>query len=318
MVDLVTMEKLLVICGPTGTGKTDLAIKLAKKFNGEIVSADSRQVYLGMDIATGKEVQNSQTKIEKEEGKWIVNDIPIYLYDIITPDKKFSLAEYQQLALEKIKAILAKGKLPILVGGTGLYIQSVTEGLKIPKAPPDHELREKLDSQKLEDLLVELEKIDPASFEGIDKNNKRRVMRALEVFYQTGESFSSLQKKFKVGFEVLKLGLTSDRETLYSKNDQRVENWFVLGFVDEVKNLLKNYSVDLASMSGIGYRQVASYISGNLGLEEVKQRVKFDVHGYIRRQLTWFKRDRTIYWYDVKEEKLLTEITALVESWLGS
>lgn len=310
------MEKLLVICGPTGTGKTDIAITLAKKFTGEIVSADSRQVYIGMDIGTGKETVDSKTKIQRQESSWLVNNIPIHLYDIIKPEQRFSLAQYQQLALEKIKQIQSSGKLPILVGGTGLYIQAVTEGLKIPKVPPDQKLREKLEHRELEDLLAELEKVDKVSFEKIDKNNKRRVVRALEVYIQTGETISSLQKKYKVDFDILKIGMTSEREVLYSKNDERVENWFRNGFIDEVKKLLKDYSIELPSMSSLGYRQVANYIKGNLGLEEAKQKVKFDVHGYIRRQLTWFKRDRAIYWYGITEEKTLAEIIALVESWL--
>ncbi len=149
------MEKLLVICGPTGTGKTELALKLAKKFNGELVSADSRQVYVGMDIGTGKEVKSSELRVKSEGGKWVVNDIPIYLYDVVKPDRRFSLAEYQQLALEKINDIHSRNKLPILVGGTGLYIQAVTEGLKIPKAPPDQKLRAGLEEQGLDKLLTE-------------------------------------------------------------------------------------------------------------------------------------------------------------------
>lgn len=312
------MKKLLVICGPTGTGKTDLAINLAKKFNGEIVSADSRQVYLGMDIGTGKESENTTTEIKREEGVWVVNDIPIHLYDIITPDQRFSLAEYQQLALDKIKQIHDKNKLPILVGGTGLYIQAVTEGLKIPKAPPDQKLREKLENQNLDNLLLELEKVDKDSFIKIDKNNKRRVVRALEVYHQTGQTFSSLQKKYKVSFDILKIGLTGEREVLYQKNDERVEGWFNNGFVEEVKGLLQNYSVELPSMTSLGYRQAAAYIKGTLGLEEAKQRIKFDNHGYIRRQLTWFKRDQSIYWFDLSIEDLKNEVTQLVSEWLNS
>ncbi len=317
------MHKLLVICGPTGTGKTDIALTLAKKFDGEIVSADSRQVYIGMDIGTGKESQGTVSseqkaggKIQKESGKWVFDQIPVYLYDIVKPDERFSLAEYQQLALEKIKDIHSRNKLPILVGGTGLYIQAVTEGLKIPKVAPDQRLREELEHQKLEDLLLELEKVDPNYFEKVDKNNKRRIIRALEVYRQTGESFSSLQKRYKVPFEILKIGLTCERENLYDRNDIRVEKWFETGFVEEVKNLLKDYSIDLPAMTSLGYRQVAAYIKGNLGLNEAKQRIKFDLHGYIRRQLTWFKRDQSIYWYDILVENLENEVAELVSQWL--
>ena len=319
------MQKLIVICGPTGTGKTDLALGLAKKFNGEIVSADSRQVYIGMDIGTGKEVKrqkakgknNSDISIEKGKGKWVVNDIPIHLYDVIRPDERFSLVEYQQLALEKIKDIHSRNKLPILVGGTGLYIQAVTEGLNIPKAPPDFKLREKLENERIEVLLSDLEKNDPQTYQKIDKNNKRRIVRALEVYYQLGQPFSKLQEKYlKIDFEVLKIGLTGEREELYQRNDSRVDNWFKIGFVEEVKELLKKYSLDLPALSSLGYRQVAMYIKGNLGLVEATQRIKFDLHGYIRRQLTWFKRDRSINWYDITMENLSEELRFLVQEFL--
>ena len=308
--------KIIFIVGPTASGKTDLGLALAKKFNGEIVSADSRQVYIGMDIGTGKEVRSEKLKVKSSEGMWTVNDVPVYLYDVRKPDEKFSLAEYQQLALEKIKDIHARDKLPILVGGTGLYIQAVTEGLKIPKVAPDQNLRVKLENQTLESLLVELEKVDPVYFEKVDKNNKRRVVRALEVYQQTGETFSSLQKKYKVPFDILKVGLKADREDLYQRNDKRIEKWFEIGFVEEVKNLLKTYSIDLPAMTSLGYRQIAAYIKGNLGLPEAKQRIKFDFHGYIRAQLTWFKRDSNIYWYDISVENFESEIRELVSQWL--
>lgn len=311
------MQKLLVICGPTGTGKTDLALKIAKKFNGKIVSADSRQVYIGMDIGTGKELESEKTKIKKEKGTWIVNNIPIHLYDVINPDERFSLAEYQQLALAKIKEIHSRNKLPILVGGTGLYIQAVTEGLKIPKVAPDLKLRKQLESSDINELLEELKKVDPKTYEKIDKNNKRRIVRALEVFHQTGEPFSNLQEKYlKIDFDILKIGLTTEREKLYEKVDNRIDNWFEGDFVGEVKELLKKYSPELPSMSSLGYRQVAMYLNKKINLEEAKQRMKFEHHGYIRRQLTWFKRDKTIYWYDITMENLNNEIEYLVEGFL--
>lgn len=306
------MQKLLVICGPTGTGKTDLALKLAKKFNGEIVSADSRQVYIGMDIGTGKEVGST---VKKGKGEWIVNGIPIYLYDVVNPDERFSLAEYQQLALEKINEIHSRNKLPILVGGTGLYIQAVTEGLNIPKAAPDFKLRERLEKERIEILLEDLKRFDPKTYEKIDKENKRRVVRALEVYYQLGEPISKLQEKYKVDFDILKIGLTGDRNKLYEKVDKRIEEWFENGFVEEVKDLIKKYSPELPSMSSVGYRQVAMFIQGKLDLNNAKLRMKFDTHGYIRRQLTWFKRDKSIHWYGLEMENLENEVEFLIQEW---
>ena len=200
------MKKLLVIVGSTGTGKTDLALELAKKFNGEIVSADSRQIYIGMDIGTGKIPRSAELRIKsrsqgdlrpqsgleelkKEKGRWIVDRVPIHLYDIITPDKTFSVATYQQLAYKKIADIHKRGKLPILVGGTGLYIRAVVGGLKIPKVAPDKKLRAQLESRPLPTLVRELEQVDSQTAEEIDKANQRRVVRALEVYLQTGEPF---------------------------------------------------------------------------------------------------------------------------------
>jgi len=311
------MEKLLVIVGPTGTGKTSLALKLAKTLNGEIVSADSRQVYTGMDIGTGKEIPNQELKIKKEKSRWLVNDIPLHLYDVVSPDQKFSLADYQQLALEAIRDIHKRGKLPILVGGTGLYIQAVTEGLKIPKVPPNEKLREKFERENLDVLLEDLKKVDPKTYDKIDKNNPRRVIRALEVYYETGQPLSELREKFKIDLDVLKIGLTGNREELYPKIDERIEDWFKTGFIDEVEALAKKYPHDLASLTSLGYRQVNMYLEKKLSLEEAKQRMKFDHHSYIRRQMTWFKRDRSINWFDFNLENLDSHVQELVKEWLA-
>ncbi|OGY22995.1 MAG: hypothetical protein A2172_03620 [Candidatus Woykebacteria bacterium RBG_13_40_15] len=320
------MKKLLVIVGPTGTGKTSLAIKLAKKFDGELVSADSRQIYIGMDVGTGKISQNStrlpdgqevkSQNLEKKEGVWVVNDIPIHLYDVISPDITFSVAEYQQLAYEVISEIHKRGKLPILVGGTGLYVQAVVEGLKIPKVAPDKKLRDRLEAQPLSKLFAELERVDPKTSEKIDKQNPRRVVRALEVFYQTGSSISSLKDKYKVNFDTLQIGLTADRALLYKKVDDRVEFWFKQGFVREVKNLLKQgFNGNLPSMSSLGYRQVAMYILGKIAEEEAKQRIKWETHSYIRRQYTWFRKNRGIFWFDIVEPSFQEQIERTIQNW---
>lgn len=316
MVDSARMEKLLVVCGPTGTGKTNLALTLAKKFNGELVSADSRQVYIGMDIGTGKEMPSVNVKIEKTKGKWTVNEIPIHLYDVVKPNESFSLVDYQRLAVETITNIQEKGKLPILVGGTGLYIRSISEGLHLPKAPPNQKLRDELERTATEELLAELAKVDRETFDRIDKNNRRRLIRALEVYRQTGEPISKLQQSFQPKFSILKIGLTAPRDELYRRNDQRVENWFEIGFIEEVEQLLKNYSSDLTSMTSLGYRQISMYLEKKLSLSEAKQRIKFDFHGYIRRQLTWFKTDRSLYWFDITNESFENEVENVISEWL--
>ena len=321
------MKKLLVIVGPTGTGKTNLALKLAEEFGGEIISADSRQVYKGMDIGTGKEISSPKIKIKKSNGAWVVNDVPIYLYDLIEPNKNFSVVEYQQLAYKKIHEIHEKNKslrdlpssevkLPILVGGTGLYVRAVVQGLKVPGVAPDKRLRRKLEKRPLGSLLEELEKVDQKAYMKIDKSNPRRIIRALEVYYKTGKTISSLQKKYQPDFEILQIGLTAPREVLYQKADSRIDSWFNIGFVEEVESLLKKYPEDLPSMSSLGYRQISSYLKKCISLEEAIRRIKFDHHGFIRRQVTWFKKEPDIHWFDVSGTGFEKEVIAVTKQWL--
>ena len=310
------MKKLLVVVGPTGAGKTRLSISLAKQFNGELVSADSRQVYRQMDIGTGKEVEELQKgKAFRDKGHWVVEGVKIHLYDILDPDQTFSVAQFQQKAYDMIHTLQNQDKLPILVGGTGLYVSAVVDGLKVPKAPPDLKLRSELQDMSLEDLQNMLLKYDPGSAKKIDTANPRRIIRALEVFAQTGRSFVSLQKKYRPDFDILQIGLSSPRELLYDRVDRQVEKWFELGFVEEVKKLLEQgYQKDLPSMTGIGYRQIVALTQGVLSESEAKQRIKFDRHSYIRRQLSWFKRDGRIRWFDITRsdypENLVSEVSA--------
>lgn len=310
------MKKVLVIVGPTGVGKTKLAIELAKEFNGEIISADSRQVYRHMDIGTGKEVEELRKgQGSRGEGFWIVNGVKIHLYDILDPKQTFSVAEFQQKAYDLIKALQDQNKLPILVGGTGLYVSAIVDGLKVPKSPPDLKLRAELTNTSLEDLQNMLIKYDPASAKKIDMQNPRRVIRALEVFAATGQSFVLQQEKYRPRFDIFQLGLGAPRDFIYARLDTQVERWFALGFVDEVTNLLaQGYTQDLPSMSSIGYRQVVALLNGDLTESEAKQRIKFDRHSYVRRQLSWFKRDKRIRWFDITSkdypEKLVSEVSA--------
>jgi len=257
-------------------------------------------------------------KFRKEKGRWIIYGVPIHLYDIITPDKTFSVAEFQQRAYKAIDEIHQKGKLPVLVGGTGLYVQAVVGGLKIPKVAPDKNLRSHLESQPLNTLVKELEKVDPETATKIDKQNPRRVIRALEVYYQTGEPISKLKGKFKVAFDSLQIGLMAPRDYIYQRTDQRIEEWFKSGFVEEVKTLLeKGYGEDLPAMTSLGYRQVAMYLAGRISLEEAKQRIKWEHHRYIRRQITWFRKMQTINWFNIEERTFKQRIAKLVRNWLS-
>jgi len=270
-----------------------------------------------MDIGTGKEIESSKYNVKKNKGSWVVNGIPIHLYDVINPDKTFSVVEYQQEALGKIKEIENKGKLPILVGGTGLYVQAIVEGVNIPKVPPDSKLRAKLESKPLATLVSQLEQVDPKTAIKIDKQNPRRVIRALEVYYSSGQSFSSLEERFKVNFDSVQIGLTAPRDFLYKKVDDQIDDWFRVGFIEEVKKLISDgYDEKLPALTSLGYRQVAMYLKGNLTIEEAKQRIKWEHHGYIRRQFTWFRKRKNIVWFDISDPDLIRQINAFIKAWL--
>ena len=266
---LNNIKPLIVILGPTASGKTSLSIELAQKFSGEIICADSRTVYKYLNIGTAKPTKKEQ-KIT-----------PHYLLDIIKPDKRFSVAEFQKLAYQKIEKILKRGKVPFLVGGTGLYIDAVCEGFIIPKPIENQKLRKKLLKSSLKQLLQKLQKLDPVTFKKIDKKNKRRIIRALEVCLITGQKFSQLRKKSKPDFQVLKIGLKIPREILYQKIDKRINQMVQAGLV---------------------YKEIGEYIRGKLSLKEAIEKAKQKTRQFAKRQITWFKRDKKIKWVRTEKE----------------
>ncbi|MDP2919073.1 MAG: tRNA (adenosine(37)-N6)-dimethylallyltransferase MiaA [Dehalococcoidia bacterium] len=286
------MKKLIAIVGPTGAGKTKLAFRLAQKINGEIVNADSRQVYRHMDIGTAKPT--------KEETALV----PHHLVDIVNPDQDFSLAQYQQLASNAIRDIQNRGKLPLLVGGTGQYVWAVLEGWVIPRVPPDIEYRRSLEKQakagRAAELYASLREIDPVAAEKIDPRNVRRVIRALEVSRQIPFSQS---KKVPPPFDSLIIGLTMERKELYQLVDARVDAMIARGFVDEVRRLLEmGCDLTLPAMSSIGYREIGLYLQGKLTLEEAVYKIKTGTHRFIRHQYAWFRlTDERIRWWDAEK-----------------
>jgi len=294
--------KLIVILGPTASGKTELAIKLARKFNGEIVNADSRQIYKKMDIGTNKIdigywILDKKNNVRKNNIQYpISNIIPIYLISTINPDQQFSLAQYKKLGINKIKEIKRRNKIPFLVGGTGLYISSVIDNLEIPKAPPNNKIRERLNKLSAEKLFEKLRKVDLKSAKIIGKNNKRKLIRSLEVYEITGRPFSAQQIKGQPLFNVLQIGIKIDREKLYKKIDQRVNKMIKIGLIEETKKLAEKYSFSLPAMSGIGYQEIGLYLKNKITLDEAVQKIKFRTHQYARRQMTWFRRDKRIRW----------------------
>jgi len=288
--------KIIAVVGPTASGKTSLGILLAKKFGGEIISADSRQIYKRMDIGTAK-ARGVWQKDEKGQPFLEVEGVRHYGLDLAEPDEMYSVAEFREYALKIIKDILNRGHWPILVGGTGFYVKAIIENLDIPKVAADEDIRLSLEAKNLEELAAEFKRADPEGYQKIDLKNKRRLIRALEVCYLSGSKFSQQLKKGPPLFEVLSIGIDLPRLELYRRIDERVEEQMKSGFIEETKKLEEaGYFWDLPSLSGIGYREIGIYLRGGISLEKAKELIKFRTHDYARRQLTWFRKDKNIKW----------------------
>jgi tRNA dimethylallyltransferase len=306
------LPKIIAIVGPTASGKTDLGVALAKKFQGEIIAADSRTVYKYMDIATAKPKGETEKDEQGREYR-LADGIRHYGFDLVDPGKTFTVAEYKDYAVTLIKEIIARGHLPILVGGTGFYIRAVVDNLEIPRIAPNKKMRASFENKTLSELVTLLKDVDPVGATEVDLKNKRRVMRALEVSILSGKAFSEQKKKGPVLFEALVLGLMPEREVLYQRIDERVEKQFEAGLVEETKKLVKRgYPWSLPSMSGIGYKEVGEFLRGEIDLARAKEKIKFRTHDYARRQITWFKKEKNIRWVADKKaaEKLVSEFTA--------
>jgi tRNA dimethylallyltransferase len=283
---------VLGIIGPTAVGKTALALDVAERVPLEIVSADSRAVYRWMDIGTAKPTLDERRRV------------PHHLIDVVDPDERYSLALYQEQALQAIQRIASRGRLPVLVGGAGLYVSAVCDGLAMPDVPPDVDFRQALEERARAEgwqaLLPELERVDPDTARRIEPRNVRRVIRALEVFHATGRPFSAWQTPLeRPPVESLLIGLDLDRQALYARIDRRIDAWIADGFVDEVRGLLaRGYALELPSMSGLGYREIAQFVGGELSLTDAVAQLKNATHQYAKRQMTWFRRRPRIQWLD--------------------
>ncbi len=288
-------DNLIVLLGPTAVGKTDISIQLANRIKGEIISADSMQIYKYMDIGTAK--------ITKDE----MDNIPHYLIDIVYPDEEFTVADFKKTACDYIKRINNKGNIPMLVGGTGLYINSIVYELKFTQVKPNEELREKYyniaDKYGNQYLYEELMKVDPISAIRININDTKRIIRALEVLHETGKPMSYYNKNFRKEtdkYNLVMIGFTMDRAKLYSRINKRVDIMIDEGLVDEVKMLMDmGYTKDLTSMQAIGYKEIINYLEGNMDLYETIEVLKRNTRRFAKRQLTWFKRDDRIKWINV-------------------
>ena len=300
------MQKIIIILGPTASGKTSLGIELAKKFNSEIISVDSRQVYIGLDIGSAK-VENRKPKnrtiFQKQMGYCIAEGVPHWLIDVANyQNNTFTVGEFKQKADLVIADIIKRGKLPFLVGGSMLYLDAVTKGLSFaPKA--NLKIRQQLEQDNLDILVNQLKKLDPKAAKTVDLNNKRRVARALEVRLSTGKSFTSFKKQ-KPEYEALKLGIEWPREKLYERIDERVDERIDEGMVKEIKGLLKK-GINSKRLEALGleYRFITKFITGEIKtLDEAATQLKGAIHKFVRRQLIWWRKDKEIIW--VNNQKL--------------
>lgn len=294
-------ENLFILIGPTAIGKTDLSIKIAQLMNGEIISADSMQIYKYMNIGSAK--------VTKEE----MQEVPHHLIGNVYPNEDFTVANYKNKAIALISNINKQGKLPIIAGGTGLYINSIVYDLQFTEVPPSEGIRNQLELLSNEDLHRELEKVDDTSADKLNVNDRKRVIRALEIYKSTGKTMSEYNKDFRTeneDYNLVMIGLNMDRARLYDRINRRVDIMINSGLIDEVKGLLEmGYGKNLVSMQGIGYKETIMYLEGEISLDESIALIKQKSRNYAKRQLTWFRRDKRIKWMNLDDYSDLEQLS---------
>ncbi|CDD37661.1 tRNA dimethylallyltransferase [Clostridium sp. CAG:356] len=296
--------KVIVICGPTASGKTTLSIQLAQKINGEIISSDSMQIYKDMNIGTAKPDQQEMQGIKH------------YLLDFVEPNQRYSVADYKKDAENAIEDILQKGKVPIIVGGTGLYVDSLIYGIEYPNIEFDENYRKKLEKRAekegLEKLYEKAKKIDPQAMKKISRNDQKRILRVLEIYNATGKTKTEQEiesRKNEVKYDYRVFAINMDREKLYDRINKRVDIMIQKGLIEEVENLLKKYNEFPTAMQGLGYKEVVEYIQGKVLKEDMIENIKRESRRYAKRQITWFKKNKQTIWIGPNDlQMILNEI----------
>ena len=300
----MSKPKVVVICGPTASGKTALSIELAKKINGEIISSDSMQIYKNMNIGTAKPSNDERQGIKH------------YLLDFVEPNKRYSVADFKKDAEKAIEEILEKGKVPIIVGGTGLYVDSLIYGIEYQDIKFDERYRKELENRAkqegLESLYNEAKQIDPQAMEKISANDQKRILRVLEIYKLTGKTKTEQEiesRKNGVKYDYKVFAINMDREKLYNRINKRVDIMIEQGLIQEVEDLLKKYQEFPTAMQGLGYKEVVEYLQGEISKEEMIDKIKMETRRYAKRQITWFKKNKQTIWIEPHDlQKILDEI----------
>lgn len=315
---LLKNNQLLIILGPTSTGKTDLALSLAKKFNGELISCDSRQVYKDLDIGTGK-LPNLDVEVKKCDQFWELDGVKVWMYDVVDFKKQYTVSDYVKDADEVLEKIIESGKLPIVVGGTGLYLKALLYGFDDLSIPVNLRLRKQLETLTLQQLQNKLNKLSSVKWKSLnnsDKNNPRRLIRYIELIIMMPKR-KVLKNKKKNKFDILKVGLTARKEFLYKKIDERVYKRIDQGMIEEVKKIhQKGLSFQRMRNLGLEYRILAEYLLGQMESEkELIKILQLKIHQYLKRQLTWFKKEKDVLWFDITKRDFSKMVEKRIAKW---
>ncbi len=318
-VKIKVMNKLFCILGPTATGKTDLGLFLTNKFNGELIACDSRQVYTGLDIGTGK-LPGHPVNVGKSRGYWKFGEVKVWMYDVASLNTQYTVADYVKGAEKVIEDIIKREKVPIIVGGTGFYLKALLEGLPNLSIPVDEKLREELGELTLGQLQTKLQLLSPARWEQLnnsDKQNPRRLLRSIELIAMKPymERQQAVVNRLQ-DVSILKIGLTAPREVLYKKVDLRVLDWIKQGIIEEVEGFIKKgISAKRIKDLGLEYRIVADYLDGKISQKDLVKTIQNNIHGYVRRQLTWFKKEKNVHWFDITTFDYSKRVEELCLDW---